>query len=869
MKRIKQVSVLIIIGMLLSNCATRYEFPFQDPSLSIDKRVDDLVSRMTLEEKASQMNASAPPIDRLKVPGYYARNECLHGVAFNDVATVFPQAIGLAATWNTDLIYQMADVISTEARAKFHEYKRSLGARGALTGLTMWSPNINIFRDPRWGRGQETYGEDPVLTSKIGTAFVKGLQGNDPTYLKLVATPKHYAVHSGPEPDRHHFDAVVNMRDLWDTFLPAYEATITEGKAFSIMGAYNRYLGQACCAHDLLLGDILRDKWGFKGYVVSDCGAIRDIYAFHKLVNTNEEAAALAVKKGCDMSCEGAYRTSLVRAVEQGLITEEEIDVSLKRVLSARFKLGMFDPPELVPYAQIPYEMNDAPEHDELSLKVAQEAIVLLKNDNNLLPLDKNLKQIAVIGPNADYLDVLLGNYNGTSSRPVTAWAGIQNVAGDGTDVKYSPGCVLVGTDLVMNKIPEKYISTGGESGLKAEYFSNRNHYGEPALVRIDKGIAFEFIDGALEGLPNKYFSVRWTGQIEAPKTGTYVFDISSWDDYHLFINDKEVQVEALWSVHVAPTKRGELFMEKGKKYDIRLEYSQTSWKGEILLEWCIPGYNAFTEAIDLAKSSDVVIFCGGISPRLEGEEMFWWGDPFEGFAGGDRTNLKLPAVQEELIKSLYATGTPVVLVNFSGSAVALNWEDENLPAIIQAWYPGQAGGTAIADVIFGKYNPGGRLPLTFYKSVEDLPPFEDYSMKNRTYRYFEGEPLYPFGYGLSYTSFEYGVPALSENSMGTSGSVEVSVEVKNAGDLGGSEVVQLYVRDIESSYPVAKKALREFKRIYLSPGETQMVNFTLDSTDLMVIDDEGNRFIEPGEFDILLGGNSVDLNRISLTVEQ
>ena len=868
MKRIKQISVLIIIGTFLSNCATRYEYPFQDPSRSIDERVDDLVSRMTLKEKVSQMNAFAPPIDRLKVPGYYARNECLHGVAFQDVATVFPQAIGLAATWDTDIIYQMADVISTEARAKFHEYKRSMGARGTLTGLTFWSPNINIFRDPRWGRGQETYGEDPVLTSKIGTAFVKGLQGNDPTYLKVVATPKHYAVHSGPEPDRHHFDAITDMRDLWDTYLPAFEATITEGKAYSIMGAYNRYLGQACCAHDLLLGDILRDKWGFKGYVVSDCGAIRDIYAFHKLVETNEEAAALAVKKGCDMDCEGDYRI-LDRAVEQGLITEEEIDVSLKRVLSARFKLGMFDPQELVPYAQIPYEMNDTPEHDELALKVAQEAIVLLKNENNLLPLGRNIKQIAVIGPNADYLDVLQGNYNGTSSRPVTAMAGIKSGAGDETDVKYSPGCVLVGTDLVMKKIPEKYFSTDGENGLKAEYFTNRDCYGEPALVRIDKGIAFEFYDGSLGDFPHKNFSARWTGQIEAPKTGRYVFDISSYDDYHLYINDVELQMKSRWSVNVAPTKRGEIYMEEGKKYDIRLEYSQNAWKAEILLEWCIPGYNAFEEALDLARSSDVVIFCGGISPRLEGEEMFRWTSPFEGFAGGDRTNLKMPSVQEDLIKAIHASGISVVLVNFSGSAVALNWEDENLPAIIQAWYPGQAGGTALSDIIFGKYNPGGRLPVTFYKSVEDLPPFEEYSMKNRTYRYFEGEPLFPFGYGLSYTTFEYGTPELSENSIRKSERVEVAIKVKNTGDTGGDEVVQLYVRDVESTYPMAKKALREFKRVFIESGETQTVSFVLDSTDFMVIDDEGNRFVEPGEFDILVGGNSVDLIGTTLMVEQ
>ena len=868
MKHIKRILVLILIGILLPGCGSQYEYPFHDPSLPVDKRVDDLVSRMTLKEKVSQMNAVAPPIDRLKVPGYYARNECLHGVAFQDVATVFPQAIGLAATWDTELIYEMADVISTEARAKFHEFKRSMGERGSLTGLTFWSPNINIFRDPRWGRGQETYGEDPVLTSQIGTAFAKGIQGDHPRYLKAVATPKHYAVHSGPEPDRHHFNAITDMRDLWDTYLPAYEATITEGKAFSIMGAYNRYLGQACCAHDLLLGDILRDQWGFKGYVVSDCGAIRDIYASHKLVDSQEEAAALAVKKGCDMSCEGFYNL-LDRAVGQGLITEEEIDVSLKRVLRARFKLGMFDPQEMVPYTRIPYEMNDSPKHAELALKVAREALVLLKNENDFLPLGNAMKQIAVIGPNADYLDVLLGNYNGTASQPVTPLAGIITGAGEGTIVKFSPGCVLVGKDLVMKKIPSKYLSSGEENGLKAEYFTNQDLRGEPAMVRIDKEIAFQFHDNFMEGIPNKRFSVRWTGQIEAPETGKYTFDISTWDDFRLFINDEEVKFTPRWSVHNAPTVRGEFRMDKEKKYDFRLEYSQNAWKAEILLEWCIPGYNAFEEAVDLARSSDVVIFCGGISPRLEGEEMFRWTSPFEGFKGGDRTNLKMPSVQENLIKALHATGTPVVVVNFSGSAVALNWAEEHLPAIIQAWYPGQAGGTALADVIFGRYNPVGRLPVTFYRSVEDLPPFEDYNMKNRTYRYFDGEPLYPFGYGLSYTTFEYGTPELSKSNMEKSEIVEVRIDVKNAGNMGGGEVVQLYVKDVESTYPVAKKALREFNRVFIRPSETQTVSFVLDSTDFMVIDDEGNRFVEPGVFDILVGGNSVDLTGAILTIGQ
>jgi beta-glucosidase len=687
--------------------------PYMNPRLPVSRRAEDLVSRMTLEEKVAQMMNRAPAVERLGVPEYEWWNEALHGVARAGVATVFPQAIGLAATWDAKLMREVADVISTEARAKHHEFVRR-GERKRYQGLTFWSPNINIFRDPRWGRGQETYGEDPFLTSRMGVAFVRGLQGDDPVYWKVAATPKHYAVHSGPEPERHAFDARAFERDMRETYLPAFRATVTEAKAASVMCAYNRTNGEPCCASRELLTDILRGEWKFDGYVVSDCGAITDIWKGHGFAKSEAEASAAAVRAGTDLACGGEYR-SLVRAVKDGLITEAELDASLRRLFEARFRLGMFDPPESVPYARIPFSENDSPAHRALSLKAARESIVLLKNERDTLPLGKDLKAVAVIGPNADAPDVLLGNYNGTPSKSVTPLEGVRRKVSGATRVLYSAGL-------------------------------------RPA----------------------------------------------------------------------------------GAKPDADAERAMRE------------------DALAKAERADVVIMVVGITPSVEGEEM---DVKIEGFRGGDRTDISLPKAQEDLIKEVHALGKPVVLVLTGGSALAVNWADANVPAIVEAWYPGEEGGNALADVLFGDYSPSGRLPVTFYKSVGQLPPFDDYGMEGRTYRYFRGEPLYPFGHGLSYTRFSYAGLSVSPRVLRAGGTVRVGVEVRNVGAREGEEVVQLYLTDEAASAPVAVRSLQGVERVSLRPGERRRVTFTLSARQLSLIDGRGRRVVEPGEFTVAVGG--------------
>ncbi len=739
-------SLLLLLSYSLYAQGIENRPNYLNPNLTVEKRVNDLVSRMTLKEKVSQMVYNAKAIPRLNIPAYNWWNECLHGVARAGIATVFPQAIGLAATWNTDLMLKIANVISTEGRAKHHYFTRN-NDRSIFKGLTFWSPNINIFRDPRWGRGQETYGEDPYLTAGMGVAFVKGLQGNDPKYLKVIATPKHYAVHSGPEPKRHAFDAVIDTRDLYDTYLPAFEACIKEAGAYSVMCAYNRFLGEACCGSSLLLQQILRDDWGFEGYVVSDCGAISDIFNNHKLVNTEPEAAAIAVKSGTDLNCGRVYESALIKAVEQELITEEEINEAVKRLFTARFKLGMFDPPEMVKYSQIPIEKNDSEAHRLLSIRAAQESIVLLKNANDILPLKKNLKRIAVIGPTADSYDMLLGNYNGTPSKYVTLLQGIKNKVSNNTEVIYEPGCNLVEEGAIINNLSSEILFIEGKPGLKAEYFKNRDLKGEPFFTRIDPLKSINWIWGARIPAINREseFSIRWSGTLIAPATGEFNFRVKSNDGYRLYIDDRIIIED--WTEHEVSTQSNHIHLEKGKSYKIKLEYFRSSGWPQLLAQWQLLNIDHYKKAIDLVKNSDIVIFVGGITAQLEGEEMRV---DYDGFRGGDRTDLNLPKVQRNLLKLIHSTNKPVVLVLNSGSALAINWEKENIPAIILIWYPGQEGGTALADVLFGDYNPAGRLPVTFYKSVNQLPPFEDYNMKDRTYRYFEKEPLFSFGYGLS-----------------------------------------------------------------------------------------------------------------------
>jgi beta-glucosidase len=821
--------------------------PYKDQSLPIEKRVDDLVSRMTLEEKVSQMMNAAAPIERLGIQAYDWWNEALHGVARAGYATVFPQAVGLAATWNEDLIRSVADVVSTEARAKHHEFARQ-NDRGRYKGLTFWSPNINIFRDPRWGRGMETFGEDPYLTSRIGVAFVKGLQGDDPRYLKVVSTPKHYAVHSGPEPERHGFDAIVNERDLQETYLPAFRATVVEGKAEGIMCAYNRTNGEPCCAHKKLY-DILRREWGFAGHVVSDCGAIDDIYKFHRFVKTVAEASAISVKAGTDLTCGGEYK-SLLQAVKNGLITEAEIDVAVKRLMRTRFRLGMFDPPEMVAYARIPYSMNTTPAHQELALKTARESIVLLKNENNTLPLKKDIKTIAVIGPNADAPEVLLGNYNGQPVSSVTPLAGIKAKVGASTKVLYTLGSTLTGS--VGATVP----ASATPGGFKAEYFNNKELQGQPVVVRTDEQINFDWSRGRPAPEINEDgFSARWTGKFTPPESGEYQLGAMADDGVRVYLDGK-LLVDA-WTGNRASqirTVMKEVSLEGGRSYDVRIEYYEDIRNAIAKFFWSFPRFTErlTAEAVNAARQADAVVMVMGISPALEGEEMTV---NVAGFRGGDRTDIALPKAQEDLLKAVHATGKPITLVLLNGSALAVNWADENIPAIVEAWYPGEEGGTAIADVLFGDYNPGGRLPVTFYKSVDQLPPFEDYKMSGRTYRYFKGDPLYPFGFGLSYTSFKYENLKLGAEAVKAGEGVKVSVDVRNIGDRAGDEVVQLYVTDVAASVPTPIRSLAGIKRVFLKPGEKQTVSFTLGAERMTVIDDKGKRVVEPGEFTVSVGG--------------
>ena len=859
---LRNASPLFLLLALLSStffsntAITQSLPPYKNPNLPIEVRVNDLVSRMTLEEKVLQMQNGAPAIERLDIPQYDWWNEALHGVARAGYATVFPQAIGLAATWDTALMYQVADVISTEARAKHHYFARN-NERNRYQGLTFWSPNINIFRDPRWGRGQETYGEDPYLTARMGVQFVKGLQGNDPRYFKVIATPKHYAVHSGPEPERHSFDAKPSERDLRETYLPAFRALIMEGKADSIMCAYNRLNSSPACESKQLF-DILRHEWGFNGYVVSDCGAVWDMYHGHQFVKTEAEAAALAVRAGTDLTCGTEYK-SLIEAVKKGMITEAEIDTSLKRLLTARFRLGMFDPPEMVPYARIPFSENDSVEHHELALRTARESIVLLKNEARLLPLKKDLKSVAVIGPNADSPDVLWGNYNGRPSRLVTPLQGIKSVVSPNTKVVYALGSTRAGEALVT--VPRSMLTVDGTApGLKAEYFNNTELRGPAATVRTDRQIDFNWDRfQPTAQLSANSFSVRWTGKLTPAESGKYALGFTADDGARLYI-DGHLLVDA-WEKNPTKTVTKEVALEAGHSYDLRMEYFQNNRDAVAKLVWSYPrlAERMMEEAVDAAKATDVSVLVLGISAGLEGEEM---PVQVEGFRGGDRTDISLPKPQEALLKAVAATGKPVVVVLLSGSAVEVNWANDHVPSILAAWYPGAEGGTAVADVLFGNYNPAGRLPVTFYKSVDQLPPFDDYSMQGRTYRYFKGEPLYPFGFGLSYTKFDYSNVRFNAKSIKAGSPINVSVDVSNTGGEDGDEVVQLYLTDLVASAPVPIRTLVGFDRISLRRGEKRTVTFTITPRQMSLIDDSGKRKIEPGEFAITIGGGQPGFKR-------
>ncbi len=701
------------------------EYPFQNPALPVAERVDDLIARLDIVEKAAQMLHESPGISRLGIPAYNWWNEGLHGVARAGIATVFPQAIGLAAMFDVELHHEIAAAISDEARAKHHEFLRQ-NDHGMYKGLTVWSPNINIFRDPRWGRGHETYGECPYLTARLGVAFCKGLQGDDPKYFKTIATPKHFAAHSGPEGLRHSFDAVVSQKDLFETYLPAFHACITEAHAHSIMGAYNRLNGEPCCGSPTLLRRLLREQWGFEGFVVSDCWAIKDFHESHKVTNNWEESAALALANGCDLNC-GCTFEHIPQAVEQGLLAVSDVDAALKRLFAARMRLGLFDPPELVPFASIPYEVNDSESHRALALRAARESIVLLKNDG-ILPLSPEIRSIAVIGPNAHDPSVPLANYFGMPSRLVTPLEGIRAAVTKEAKVWYTNGC---------------------------------NH------------------------------------------TGT--------------VND-------------GLGRSGNL-----------------------------------SEARSMAERADAVVLILGLSADIEGEI----GDLSNLEVGGDKVDLELTGLQQRLLEEITTLGKPTVLVLLAGSALNLNWAHDHVGAIVDAWYPGEEGGTAIADVLFGKVSPAGRLPVTFPRSIADVPPITDYSMLGRTYRYLGQEPLYPFGYGLSYTRFEYSHLEVSQSRLTAGESLRVSATLRNAGSCASDEVTQLYVTDLEASCRVPQRELRGFQRHHLQPGESRELTFTLTAKDLSLIDEAGKRVLEPGTFRISLGGSQPDARSVRLTGQQ
>jgi beta-glucosidase len=867
---------LIVAAAFVSTVAAAAEpAAYLDLSRSFPERAHDLVSRMTLEEKVAQLGNDAAAIPRLGVPAYEWWNEALHGVARAGAATVFPQAIGLAATFDTSLMLQVATTISDEARAKHHEFERR-GQRGRYQGLTFWSPNINIFRDPRWGRGQETYGEDPFLTSRMGVQFVKGLQGDDPKYRKVDATAKHFAVHSGPEADRHRFDVHPSERDLHETYLPAFRALVEEAKVAAVMGAYNRVNGESASASPRLLQQTLRHDWGFDGYVVSDCDSIEDIFLHHKIVDTAEKAAALGVKNGCDLDCGKTY-AALIPAVKQGLIAEKQVDAAVERLMLARFRLGMFDPPEKVRWAQIPYSANQSPEHDRLARRAAQESIVLLKN-TGALPLRRDVGTIGVIGPTADEIMSLLGNYYGTPAAPVTIVEGIRAATAGKSRVLYSRG-----TDLVEGRedaratplIDAAYLRPGKGAtgqGLKGEYFRGQTLAGKPVLTRIDPRVAFRWDRGsptddlvargelaADAALAGDDFSIRWTGQLLPPTSGRYELSVGANDGFRLFIDGKPLLDNWKPNPRLASTSAF-IELEGGRAYDLRLEYFERDRDAEVRLSWQRPGAKPpFEEAMDVARQSDVIVFVGGLTGDVEGEEM---SVKYPGFAGGDRTDLRLPAVQQKMLEALHATGKPVVLVLTTGSALAVDWAQQKLPAILVAWYSGQQGGNAVADVLFGDANPAGRLPVTFYRATEKLPAFDDYSMQGRTYRYFAGSPLYPFGHGLSYTQFEYSDLRVDRARAAADDVVNVSMTVKNTGARSGDEVVQLYLHPLSPLRPRALKELRSIERVHLQAGESRKVSFTVKTgRDLAYYDEKLQRFaIDPGKYEVQAGASSADI---------
>ncbi|HTM17573.1 MAG TPA: glycoside hydrolase family 3 C-terminal domain-containing protein [Terracidiphilus sp.] len=850
--------------------------PFRDPSLPIDKRVDDLVGRLTLEEKVEQLIDRAPAIPRLDIPAYNWWNEGLHGVARSGFATLFPQAIGNAATWDEPLIHTIGEVVSTEARAKYND-AIAHNNHDRYFGLTIWSPNINIFRDPRWGRGQETYGEDPFLTARLGTAFVEGIQGDDPKYFRAIATPKHYAVHSGPESTRHKADVDPSAHDLWDTYLPAFRATIVEGKADSIMCAYNRVDNVPACANKMLLGDILRGDWHFNGFVTSDCGAIGDFYESygHHYSPDAPAGSAAGILAGTDTDCGTEYR-ALTDAVHKGLLTEAQLDVSLKRLFTARMKLGMFDPPEQVPFSKLQMSLVNSSEHAALALRAARESMVLLKNDNHFLPLDPAKHQtIAVIGPLAGSRVALEGNYNAIPLHPVLPIDGIESEFGHDR-VLYAQGSTYIANgELPVPRTMLRAATDSTVDGLEGQYFSKPSFEGAPAMVRIDREIDFDWafanpVEPA--DTSNQAFAVRWVGALRAPAAGSLDFQFrlpicypcQDKLKFAVYLDGKRLEPATPptpTAIKLPPSGRNygavqhfTIPFADTRPHELRVEYIQSSriTGAGISFEWTPSPELLQKQAVEAASKADAVIAFVGLTPRLEGEEMKV---DAKGFSGGDRTDIELPNVQQQLLEAVAKTGKPVIVVLLNGSALAMNWAQQNARALLEAWYPGQSGGQAIAETLSGKNNPSGRLPVTFYTGADQLPAFDDYSMANRTYRFFKGKPLYTFGDGLSYTTFAYSGLKLSSKDLKAGDTLTVEAELKNTGSLAGDEVAELYLIPPQSALS-PKQALAGFQRLHLNPGEAKHISFKLDPRTLSQVNEKGVRAVDQGEYKLSLGGS-------------
>ncbi|WP_457321768.1 glycoside hydrolase family 3 C-terminal domain-containing protein [Roseateles sp. P5_E11] len=806
-----------------------------------------LVAQMTLAEKASQLQHESPAIPRLQIPAYNWWSEGLHGVARADIATVFPQAIGLAATWDTPLVQRVADVVSTEFRAKYLNTVKPDGSSDIYRGLTVWSPNVNIFRDPRWGRGQETFGEDPLLTSLMGVSFIRGLQGPDSKQLKVSAAVKHLAVHSGPEADRHKEDVHVSPRDLVDTYLPAFHAAVTDGRAESVMCAYNAVDGVPACANQPLLQHYLRDQWKFQGHVVSDCGAVADIHMdwAHKHVKTPEEAVALAVRAGTDLICDfgsnpTAQPATTVAAVQKGLLSEAELDRALHRLFDVRLRLGLIPPQRT--FTEIKATDFDTPAHRALNLEAARRSLVLLKNDG-LLPLKQAPRRIAVIGPNADSVDALVGNYNGTPSKPITLLAGLK-ARYPQAQIDFVEGTGWVAPPLEDLPAPSLCADAAcTRTGLKFERFGNLKLEGEATSSETAAQAQFKW------GWPERYDrkeSARWSGFVRAGESGEHVLRLKSNHGYRIWI-DGELVVD-LWDIAWPTSKRG-VTLKAGQTYALRVEAQQIGWEGEQRLQWSRPGAND-EAALAAARAADLVVFASGLTWELEGEEMTVLAP---GFAGGDRTRIALPAPQLALLERLATLGRPLVVVNFSGSPMAFGDVLQKLPALVQAWYPGGEGGQAVAELLAGDFSPSGRLPLTFYRSAEQLPPFKDYGMQGRTYRWFKGEAEFPFGHGLGYARFAYAQPRLARSRVTAGQGATLSVLLKNESAREAAEIVQVYATRPGEAAP--QRTLVAFKRVVLRGGDSRRIRFDLEAHALSVVQADGRRVVPAGPAELWIGG--------------